>query len=376
MSRQARVGLLVLAGLALFLVSLFALANRSFLFSDTFFVRARYTQVAGLLTGAPVQFQGVNVGRVEEVSLPDEPGGKIEVTMAIRERARHLIHQNTQAQIKSEGLVGQMIVVLVNPADASVAAPIEEGDLINGVDPFSLSEASDQAIAAVQRFAQAATSFEQIMLDIQNGEGTIGKFIYDDALYASLVQTAGETQELMDNLGRDAEAIVGLADNATAGLQSILYKVDQGEGTLALMLNDPGFYNQMLATSDTLQAISNNLRGITSSAENMMNWGALGAYRFAELTEAAKHNWLFKRYFEERGYMEKAPFEVREQAIEESFQALQTKQRELAEWEARLQARAERLDVLEATPLPIPATDGTNGTPPNGSTPPPAEQDN
>ena len=353
MSRQARVGLLVFAGLALFMMALFALANRSFLFSDTFIVRSQFNGVSGLQSGASVQFQGVNVGRVESVRLPDEPRGKLVVTMAIQERAQHLIHTNTQAQIKTDGLVGNMIVVLVNPPpsseDAADADPIEEGDFIPGVDPFDFFEITDKALASVQRFEESATSFEQIVLDIRNGEGTIGKLIYDDELYAGLVGTTEETQRLMNTLGRDAEALVALASEATEGVESILEKVDSGEGTIAKMINDPGVYNSLLATADTLQAISTNLRALSGSMENMANWGALGAFRFAELMEAGKHNWLFKRYFEERGYMEKADFETRERALAESYLQLQQKQRELAQWEERLRAQAARIDSVRTT---------------------------
>lgn len=361
----------MIAGLALFVVVLFALANRSFLFSDTFFVRARYDRVSGLQTGASVQFQGVNVGRVESVSLPLEVDGKIEVTMAIRKNAQHLIHANTQAQIKSDGLVGSMIVVLVNPTVASSAdlEQIEEGDYIVGVNPFDVFEISDRAVESVQRFAEAATSFEQIMIDIRNGEGTLGKIIYDPALYATMLTTADEVQHLMDNLGRDAEALVGLAGEATEGVQSILAKVDEGDGTLALMLNDPQLYNQLLATSDTLQGISTDLRAITTNAENMTNWGVLGAYRFTELMEAAKHNWLFKRYFEERGYMEAAPFEVRERAIEESYRQLQAQQLELLNWEARLQARAAALEEREASLEPTSEVVPPEAVPPASAVP-------
>ncbi len=348
MTRQARVGLVVFLGVVLFVLALFTLANRSFLFSSRFIVKSQFNQVAGLQAGADVQFQGVSVGVVESVALPKDPGSRIEVTMGIQDRARHLIHTNTQAQIKTEGLVGQMIVVLVNPVTAPTAAPaepIEEGDIIAGVDPFDLFEITDKALASVKRFEESATSFEQIMIDIRNGEGTLGKIIYDPALYNSMVETANETQRLMTNLGDDAEALVDLAGQATRGVQSILTKVDQGEGTLARMLNDPAVYNTLLSTADTLQAISTNLRALSSNAENLANWGALGAYRFAELMEAGKHNWLFKRYFEERGYVDKAPFEVREQAIEESFRALQEKERALMLWEERLKAQAAASDV-------------------------------
>ncbi len=354
MTRQARVGLVVFLGLVLFVLALFTLANRTFLFSDRFVAKSQFTQVAGLQAGADVQFQGVSVGAVESVVLPSETGGRIEVTMAIKKTAQHLIHDSTQAQIKTEGLLGQMIVVLVNPPlspNIATPEPIEEGGTIRGVDPFDLFEITDKALASVRRFEESATSFEQIMIDIRNGEGTLGKIIYDPALYNSMVSTADETQRLMTNLGNDAEALVALAGQATQGVQSILTKVDEGEGTLAKMLNDPSVYNTILSTADTLRAISTNLRALAGNAENVANWGALGAYRFAELMEAGKHNWLFKRYFEERGYIEKAPFEVREQAIEESFRQLQEKERELLLWEERLKAQAAQMDsTAQAAP--------------------------
>ncbi|CAM3377180.1 MlaD family protein [Rhodothermus bifroesti] len=347
MSREFRVGLLALAGVALFVLVLFTIANRSFLLSDTFLLRARFNRVAGLVPGAPVQFQGVNVGRVESVQLPLAPGGQIEVTMAIKETARRVIHRRTQAQIKSEGLVGQQIVVLVNPAGVD-GEPVVEGDLIVGVDPFDLFEITDRALASVQTFEQAAEAFRQIMHDVQAGQGTLGKLIYDPALYNEFVATTSETRRVLNNLANNAEALVALADEATQGVKSILEKIDQGDGSLARLLNDPALYVQLLATVDTLRMVATDLRAITGAIENAAHWGTLGAYRFAELMEAAKHNWLFRRYFEERGYMEQAPFEVRERAIEQSYRQLEARMRELQAWEQALQAREARLKALEA----------------------------
>lgn len=359
MSRQARVGILVIGGFVLFLLVLFAVANRSFLFSDTFFIKARYSSVAGLNPGAQVQFQGVNVGRVESVRLPAAPGEKIVVTMAIRDDAQHLITTETQAQIKTDGLVGSQIVVLINPPEA-VVDPVDEGAFITGVEPFDLFEITDRMLSTVAQFDAAASTFQQIMSDVQRGEGTIGKLVYDDGLYNEFVQTTSETRRTMNNLADNAGALVLLAEEATRGVSSILSKVDTGDGTIARMINDPGVYNSLLATADTLQGISSDLKAITGSAENAANWGALGAFRFAELMEAAKHNWLFKRYFEERGYMEKAPFEERERAIAESFRELQRQKRELLEWQQRLEQRE---DLIEAVETDVPADNPTDVAP-------------
>jgi len=348
MSRQARVGILVLGGFVLFLLVLFAVANRSFLFSDTFFIKARYSSVAGLSPGAQVQFQGVNVGRVESVRLPANTGEGIIVTMAIRQNANHLITEETQAQIKTDGLVGNQIIVLVNPPQMT-AEPIEAGEFITGVEPFDLFEITDRMLSTVAQFDAAASTLQQIMQDVQRGEGTIGKLVYDESLYNEFVQTTSETRRTMNNLADNAGALVTLAEEATRGVSSILGKVDTGEGTVAKMINDPAVYNTLLATADTLQGISTDLRAITSSAENAANWGALGTFRFAELMEAAKHNWLFKRYFEERGYMEIAPFEQRERAISESFKELQQEKRDLLEWQQRLERLQAELEAAGVT---------------------------
>lgn len=345
MNRSARLGLLIASASVLFMIGLFLIGNRTFLFSDRFEVNSRFNQVAGLQVGAPVQFQGINVGRVEEVALPSAPGEQIVVSMSIANRASHLIRQNTEATIKSDGLVGEMIVVLVNPVD--IEDPVEPEGFIPGEDPFDLFEITDRALASVATFEQAALTFESIMLDVKQGEGTLGRIVYDSTLYVSLVSTMDETRNILSSLSTTAEAnaeiLVNLAAEATAGIENILAKADSGDGTLARFLNDPAMYDQLLATTDSLAAIAGDLRGVSQSAENAAFWGELGAFRMAELMEAAKHNWLFRRYFEERGSIEAAPFEVREQAITESFRQITERERQLLQWEQELEALQRRL---------------------------------
>lgn len=348
MSTRIRVGLVVVICLGLLAAVLFVVGSQTLLFSDRFLVRSQFNSVAGLSPGADVQFQGVSIGAVQSVTLPSGPGGMIEVTMGIRTRARSILHQDTQAQIKTQGLLGSMIVVLVNPPmSGSEPDPLENNDLIVGIDPFDLFEITDKALSSVQRFEQSATSFEIIVDDIRAGEGTLGKLIYDPELYNSMVATAQETERLMANLGNDAEALVMLATQATEGVESILGKLDTGSGTFAQLLNEPDLYESVQASADTLQEIIIGVGTLTKRIEAMAEWASLGAFRFAELMEAGKHNWLFKRYFEERGFMEQAPFEVREQAIAESFAALETRRQELLALEARLDQRAATLDSLQ-----------------------------
>jgi len=351
MSRQARLGLIVLGGVFAFLLALFVLANRTFLLSDTYRVSAEFSRVGGLTPGAAVQYQGISVGRVEAVQLPSAPGAPITVGMAIQDQARHLIRQDSRAVVTSDGLVGNMIVVIQG---GSTQEPIvAEGGSLIGVDPLDFSQVSDRLFESVSRFDSVTVSLAGIMGDVRSGEGTLGAFLYDDRLYEETVLTAQETRTALRGITSEANALVGIAANASENVDAIITKVNTGDGTLARLLNDDQIYDQMLQATTAFSEAAGDIETVTDRAEDAANWGTLAMFRLAENMEALKENWFFKGYYEERGYREKAPFEIREQALQETYQALEQRERELYEWEQRLE-RAGTV-VPESAPAEIDA---------------------
>jgi phospholipid/cholesterol/gamma-HCH transport system substrate-binding protein len=337
MTRQARLGLVVLAGIAAFVLFLFILAGRTFLLADTFRVHAEFNEVGGLLPGASVQYQGVAVGRVDFVQLPAAPGAPIRVGMAIRERARHLVRLDSRAVVQTEGLVGQMMVVLTGGSqDQPIVA---EGGTITGVDPFSISAVTERLFESVSRFDDVTVSMVDMMTDIRTGEGTLGRFLYDPALYDEAVFTARETRQAMRNITTRADAFVGIAADASEGVRSILHKIDTGEGSLARLLNEDDIYVALLDASETFRGAAGDIGTITDRAETAANWATLAMFRLAENMQALKDNWFFRSYYERRGFREHAPFEVREQALSETFEQLEQRERELYERELELRGR-------------------------------------
>ncbi|MEM6783754.1 MAG: MlaD family protein [Bacteroidota bacterium] len=347
MSRQARLGLLMIAGIAVFVLGLFIIANRTFLFSDTFRVQAEFGRVAGLISGGQVFYQGVNVGRVERVDLPARPGGPITVMMAIREDAQHLIREDSRALIQTDGLVGGVIVSIT--AGSELEPPVAEGGSLIGVDPLDLSEVSDRLFDSVSRFDSVTVTLTSIMQDIQTGEGTLGRFIYDPALYDGLVATAQETRVSLRGITAQADTLVTIAATASANIESIISKVNEGDGTLARFINDPSVYENVEDATARLGSIANDLTLVLERSEDAANWGNLAMFRLAENMEALKHNFLFKGYYEDRGYLELAPFEIRERALSETYESLEERARELYELEQRLEALRQELEARQAS---------------------------
>lgn len=348
MSRQARLGLVVLAGVVLFIALLFILANRTFLLSDTYSIRAEFSRVSGLQTGARVLYNGISVGRVEGINLPTSPGLPISVSMQIKDDAKHLIRTDSRAVIQTDGLVGNVIVALT---DGSPSQPVvAENGRITGVDPFQFSTVTDKMFESVARFDSVTITLTNIMQDVQSGQGSLGRFMYDDRLYDETVLTAQELRGALGNIGASADQLVAIAADGASALESVIRKVDSGDGTLSRILNEDSMYVALLQSADQFQAISADLGTITERFETAAGHMAVGAFRFSENMEALKHNFLFKGYFEDRGYLELAPFEIREQAISETYEDLQRWERELYLRELEMDRRESGSDETGAAP--------------------------
>ena len=212
---------------------------------------------------------------------------------------------------------------------------------------------TDRLFTSVSRFDSVTVALSGIINDTRSGEGTLGRFLYDDALYNETVLTTQEFRLLLGTFGQRADNLTLIAENASRGLDQILGKVNTGDGTVARFLNEDEVYTTFLQTAEQLQGaaaqfqtVSADVRAITDRFEQAAGWGALGAFRFSELMEAGKHNFLFKSYFEDRGYLEMAPFEIREQAISETLEDLQERERRVYRQEQEVEALRQELEQL------------------------------
>ncbi len=349
MSRQARLGLVVLAGLIAAVAFLFVIGGEG-IGRREFSLNASFSRIAGLKEGAAVLWNGSPVGTVETIALPTEPGKPITVRMNVNEANHSLIREDSRALIQTDGLVGNVIVTLTGGTNQE--PEVRENGVITGVDPFDLATFTEQISGrlntSVSRFDSVTVQLAGIMTDVRTGEGSLGRFLYDDQLYNASVATTQELQTTLRALSARADGLVAVAEQASVGVNDILNRVNNGNGTVSRFLNDDAVYTSFLATATQLQAsaaqfqtVAADARGITDRFSNAAGWASLGAFRFSENMEALKHNFLFRSYFEDRGYYEMAPFEVREAAISETVGDLQ-------DWERRLYRQQQELDATRA----------------------------
>jgi len=303
-----RLGIFILLGFLLFAIGIFMIGKRGAIFGSSFQVKANFSNVQGLRNGALVRLNGIDIGSVSSIKIVPDTTGRVEVTMNLSEDIRRFIRTDSKATIETEGLVGNKVVVI--EAGSGAAEMVNDGGYIQTTEQPSFSALLNETQGVVEYTKEMTKSLAEITEKVNKGEGSIGRLLNDSKLYnnaADLTQQAntslkGITKELekvtdlFDKLGVGVEKVLNNVNSTTAKLDSIMAGVQQGKGILGQVLVNGSKYDSIFAV--TMQNINT-----TSEAAR------LAASRMAENMEALKHNWLFKGYFENRGYWDKAEYQ-------------------------------------------------------------------
>jgi phospholipid/cholesterol/gamma-HCH transport system substrate-binding protein len=297
-----KLGIFITLGIGILVVAIFLLGGKEQLFSSTFKVKAYFKTVQGLKSGATVRLSGIDVGTVSNIAIVNDTTGRVEVIMKIKEDVARFI------RIETEGLLGNKVVVL--EIGSASAERVREGGTIKAKEPMSFSAVIEETQGIMKYTKQMTKDLSEIIGRVNRGEGSIGKLLVDEELYIdatnltkqadkSLQSITGEfdkVTELFNNLGEGVRNVVTNVDSTIADLDSIITGVKAGKGILGEMLVNGSPFDS------TFRLTVGNIEKTTADAR-------LAASRLAENMEALKHNWLFKSYFEDRGYWDKAEYE-------------------------------------------------------------------
>jgi phospholipid/cholesterol/gamma-HCH transport system substrate-binding protein len=277
------------------------------LFTDTFHVYAEFRQVAALDTGAKVRVSGVDAGEVEEITVPTGPSGRFRVRMRVRSDLGPLIRTDSIASIQNDGLVGNKFVQIQTGTDA--APQVANQGTILSREPFDVAD-------LMLTMSDTLTTVNRMLTEVQRG--------VDQALSA-VIATAGDAQVLMKDVGGEVRTLLTAANRVSADVNAIVTQVRQGRGSLGKLLNDDSLYANVQAMSADAQravaavrqaseeartAIANlrgengPVKGLTADVQQTLQSARDAMADLAETTEALKHNFFFRGFFNRRGYFD------------------------------------------------------------------------
>lgn len=323
----AKLGLFIFLGSFLIVLSIFTIGNKESLFVDTIIINSKFENVEGLKTGAPVRLSGFTIGSVSNIVLSGDSLGTVIVTMNIEKSLQHFIRLDSEASIVTEGLVGKKVVA-IRPGSPSQAI-VGEGSFVKSKTPLNITQVIEDTQAIIVYVRDLTKDFSGIVNKINSGEGSIGKLVNDDKLYNAAVDITQSAKTSLDSITAKMDEIAELIvqtnntaskvfldiDTSMVAIKNIVMRVESGEGSIGKLLNDEETY-------DSIKVMVSNLTASTEAAKD-------GLVSFSENMEALKHNWLFKKYFEERGYWSKSEIDDKLEKLEEQNKLLDEKLEEL-----------------------------------------------
>jgi len=194
MSRAARLGAFILATLAILGLGIFIIGNKKYLFTDTYQLKAQFSNVVGLDVGAETRIGGVHRGTVHSIELPHNPADKITVVMDLDISTHDIIKKDSIASIETEGLLGNEYVAI--SFGSAGAGNVRNGDTIASQTPLEMADLMkkadgilDSSQDAMKNVTKVTANISSISAKIDNGQGTVGELINDKKVYNDLDQT-------------------------------------------------------------------------------------------------------------------------------------------------------------------------------------------
>ncbi len=281
-----RVGLLVLAAIAILILTIFAVSGDITLFRKKTIVRTFMSNVDGLHKGAEVRLSGVKIGSVTRINFnsqiptDEKAPDQIEIVMEINGKisdveAIQRVRTDSIAVLKGAGVLGDNIID-ISPGTTKGQA-IQDNAVIKSYANKSVGDIINASKTAMDNLNVITDNIKDVTADIKQGQGSIGRFLKDDTIYTNLNKTVLQGQALMESI-RKGEGTAGkiISDPAlynkanelvtsfketSEQVKVALAEVQAGKGTVGKLLKDEELYNRAKnlitkfeATADKLDA--------------------------------------------------------------------------------------------------------------------------
>lgn len=262
-----RVGSFVVITFIIFTGVIIMLSGKFGMFARTISVRAYFSDVGGLLKGAPVYFSGVEVGKVKDVRLVSPE--KVEVIMKIGVDEAKKIPSDSVATLRTMGVLGDVVVEIER---GEALEPLTDGMSMRGEALKTIPQAFRVFEDLAKRMTEVAQSLNKITTSISEGKGTVGKLIVDPELYnrlLSMVSRLESASKEIENIVRTLkEEKVAMKvsetfeklDRVSENLEKITETLNSKEGTVGKLFREDVMYEELRKTVKELRELISDIK--------------------------------------------------------------------------------------------------------------------
>jgi phospholipid/cholesterol/gamma-HCH transport system substrate-binding protein len=242
-STEIKVGLFVLAALAVVVWMALRLGVFSGYGNDFYNLSAVFDEASGLKVGVTVEVAGISVGRVSSISLYG--ANRALVTMAINNSVR--LPEDSKAVIRAQGVLGDKFVEIF-PGTATGAALASGSRIEDTVSAVDMSE-------LLEKLASVADDLKVLTSALAQDGG--GKELRE--IVTNVRELSQNLKELTAENGPGVTRAVSTLNKVADNLANITDKVSRGQGTLGQLINDDSAIRELRSTMASIRQITDKI---------------------------------------------------------------------------------------------------------------------
>jgi phospholipid/cholesterol/gamma-HCH transport system substrate-binding protein len=275
---RLKVGILALFSMGILAVLIFLITGDTNLFESQATVYTYMSDAAALTDGAPVNLDGIPIGKIKGIKLSGakDPARLVRIDMQIPDGQLKNIPSDSLASIGSANVLGTKYINIKTGKSATAVAAGQELPALNASEFSDLMQQASGLLNSLQGTLQRVDSIVGV---VESGKGTIGKLLVDETLYNNLLQVLNQVKGLTETLNSDKGTIGALLNNrelydnlrTTLGrADDIMQKLQDGQGTAGKFLKDTAVYDETKQTIAGVHKLVDDLNAGKGTAGQLL----------------------------------------------------------------------------------------------------------
>jgi phospholipid/cholesterol/gamma-HCH transport system substrate-binding protein len=295
LTKEIKTGLYALLALGMVIWGFNFLKGRNIFVGRTHFY-AVYDNINGILPNSPVLINGMRVGQVKEIDFATDKSGKI-ILHIILNNNQLPIPKNTVAQIYSLDMLGakgvqlllgnstEMTVTgdtLLSSVDSGITEEISKQllpikskaeNLIVSIDSMVAStriifdsKSQNNIRNTIERLNNTVASIDNLMAEERDRISAITKNI--ESITTNIKKNNDKLANIIKNLNSISDSLakaqvastINNVDRTMRETALIMEKINKGQGSLGLLVNNDSLYNNLSSASRDLDKLLEDMR--------------------------------------------------------------------------------------------------------------------
>jgi len=291
-AQKASIGGLIVVAVLILMVSILILGGEAGIFSERYELKARFTRISGLQSGAPVWLAGQKVGYVSNIEFVRDAGDTvfIDVTLKIDKAIQELIRSDSEARISTLGLLGDKLVgISLGTQQGKI---LQEGEFVATNNPLDMEELISKGVETFEDLSEGGKSLKSIAAKLDTGDGTLARLINEDGIYTDLAKIADYTEKIAGRIERNEGTIGRLFSDpelydkivhSVERTQALIDTIEGGGGTLGKLIKDPAVFDHISHTLGNIDSLVARIEHGEGTAGQLISGDDL----YNELTRSA-----------------------------------------------------------------------------------------